>query len=95
MFGGHHREHNDERESKCWTVRRQTELELIQVNKAVVTPAGPTTCRRLRSKTGAITVKMALKISQCANPQSVRDHYERQLKALQEAYGEAMLELSV
>ncbi len=28
-----------------------------------------------------------------ANPQDVRDQYERQLKELQEAYGEAMLEL--
>lgn len=28
-----------------------------------------------------------------ANPQDVRKQYERQLKELQEAYGEAMLEL--
>ena len=28
-----------------------------------------------------------------ANPQDVREQYERQLKELQEAYGEAMLEL--
>lgn len=28
-----------------------------------------------------------------ANPQDVREQYERQLKDLQEAYGEAMLEL--
>lgn len=28
-----------------------------------------------------------------ANPQDVREQYERQFKDLQEAYGEAMLEL--
>ena len=28
-----------------------------------------------------------------ANPQDVREQYERQLKDLQEAYGETMLEL--
>ena len=28
-----------------------------------------------------------------ANPQDVREQYEKQLKDLQEAYGEAMLEL--
>ena len=28
-----------------------------------------------------------------ANPQGVREQYERQLKGLQEEYGEAMLEL--
>ena len=28
-----------------------------------------------------------------ANPQDVREQYERQLKDIQEAYGEAMLEL--
>ncbi|WP_256733431.1 transposase [Burkholderia pseudomallei] len=27
-----------------------------------------------------------------ANPQDVKEQYERQIKALQEAYGEAMLE---
>jgi transposase-like protein len=30
-----------------------------------------------------------------ANPQDVREQYERQLKDLQEAYGEAMLELRI
>ena len=30
-----------------------------------------------------------------ANPQDVREQYEKQLKELQEAYGEAMLELRV
>lgn len=28
-----------------------------------------------------------------ANPQDVKEQYERQIKGLQEAYGEAMLEL--
>ncbi len=28
-----------------------------------------------------------------AKPENIREHYEAQLKALQEAYGEAMLEL--
>ena len=30
-----------------------------------------------------------------ANPQDVREQYERQLKELQEAYGEAMLQMRV
>lgn len=30
-----------------------------------------------------------------ANPQDLREQYEKQLKDLQEAYGEAMLELRV
>jgi hypothetical protein len=29
-----------------------------------------------------------------AKPEDIREHYETQLKVLQEAYGEAMLELS-
>ena len=39
----------------------------------------------MRQKHGAVQVR--------ANPLDVRQHYEMQLRGLQEAYGEAMLEL--
>ncbi len=37
--------------------------------------------------------KRGMENALCANPQDVREQYERQRKDLQEAYGEAMLEM--
>ncbi|MGR3488139.1 hypothetical protein [Pseudooceanicola nanhaiensis] len=37
--------------------------------------------------------KRRMENSMRANPLDIREHYEKQLKDLQEAYGEAMLEL--
>jgi hypothetical protein len=37
--------------------------------------------------------KRGMEVALQSNPQDVREQYERQLKDLQEAYGEAMLEM--
>jgi hypothetical protein len=50
------------------------------------------TCR-LQSWKWIEDAKRGMENALRANPQDVREQYEKQLKDLQEAYGEAMLEL--
>ena len=82
-------------EIKRWTAKRKTALvlEIIQ-GKTSVSEASRTydlQPSEIESwmEDGRRGMENALK----ANPQDVREQYERQLKELQEAYGEAMLEL--
>ncbi len=84
-----------EEEIKRWTAKRKTALilEIIQ-GKTSVSEASRTYDLPLSEIEGWVEdgrkgMENALK----ANPQDVREQYERQLKELQEAYGEAMLEL--
>ncbi|GAP66610.1 IS3 family transposase orfA [Mizugakiibacter sediminis] len=82
-------------EIKRWTARRKSSLvlEIIQGKTTVaeasrqydLTPAGIEEW----IEQGKAGLENALR----AKPEDVRDQYERQLKDLQEAYGEAMLEL--
>ena len=84
-----------EEEIKRWTARRKSALvlEIIQ-GKTTVAEASrqfdltPSEIEDWVSQ-GKAGMENALK----AKPEDVRDQYERQLKDLQEAYGEAMLEL--
>lgn len=82
-------------EIKRWTAKRKTALvlEIIQgktsVSEASRTYELPPSEIESWMEDGRRGVENALK----ANPQDVREQYERQLKELQEAYGEAMLEL--
>jgi len=82
-------------EIKRWTARRKSALvlEIIQ-GKTTVAEASrsfdlpPSEIERWVDE-GKRGMENALR----AHPQDVREQYEKQLKDLQEAYGEAMLEL--
>ena len=82
-------------EIKRWTAKRKTALvlEIIQgktsASEASRTYDLPPSEIESWMEDGRRGMENALK----ANPQDVREQYERQLKDLQEAYGEAMLEL--
>lgn len=82
-------------EIKRWTAKRKTALvlEIIQGKTSVAeaSRAYDLTPSEIEGwvEDGRKGMENALK----ANPQDVREQYERQIKDLQEAYGEAMLEL--
>jgi transposase-like protein len=85
-----------EDEIKRWTARRKAALvlEIIQ-GKTTVAEASrahdlPPSEIELWVEDGKRGMENALRANP---PQDVREQYERQLKDLQEAYGEAMLEL--
>ncbi len=84
-----------EEEVKRWIAKRKTALilEIIQgktsVSEASRTYDLPPSEIEGWVEDGRKGMENALK----ANPQDVREQYECQLKELQEAYGEAMLEL--
>ena len=84
-----------EEEIKRWTAKRKSALvlDLIQ-GKATVAEASrqfdiPPSEIESWVEDGLRGLENALR----AKPEDVREQYERQLKDLQEAYGEAMLEL--
>ena len=80
---------------KRWTAKRKSALVLeVLQGKTTVAEASraydlPPSEIESWIEDGTKGMENALK----ANPQDVRDQYEKQLKDLQEAYGEAMLEL--
>jgi transposase-like protein len=84
-----------EEEIKRWTAKRKTALvlEIIQGRTSVAEASRshdlPPSEIESWVEDGRKGMENALK----ANPQDGREQYERQLKELQEAYGEAMLEL--
>ena len=82
-------------EIKRWTAKRKSALvlEIIQ-GKTTVAEA----CRQYDLPPSEIEewvdqAKAGMENALRAKPEDVREQYERQLKDLQEAYGEAMLEL--
>lgn len=82
-------------EIKRWTARRKSALvmEILQGKKTVAEASrqfdlAPSEIEEWVEQ-GKAVMNNALK----AKPEDVREQYERQLKDLQEAYGEAMLEL--
>lgn len=82
-------------EIKRWTAKRKTALVLEVIQGKTSVSEGSRTYDLPPSEIeswvedGRKGMENALK----ANPQDVREQYEWQLKDLQEAYGEAMLEL--
>ena len=84
-----------EEEIKRWTARRKAALVLdIIQGKATVSESS----RRFDLPPSEIEgwveeAKRGMENALRAKPEDVREQYERQLKDLQEAYGEAMLEL--
>ena len=80
---------------KRWTAKRKTGLviEIIQ-GKTTVAEASRSFDLSPSGIEGWIDdAKRGMENSLRANPLDIREQYEKQLKDLQEAYGEAMLEL--
>ena len=84
-----------EEEIKRWTARRKSALvlEIIQGKTTVAEASRAFDITPSEIETWIEEGKRGLENALRAKPEDVREQYERQLKDLQEAYGEAMLEL--
>lgn len=82
-------------EIKRWTARRKSALvlEIIQGRTTVAQAARQFALTPAEVEDWVDQGKAGLENALRAKPEDVREQYERQLKDLQEAYGEAMLEL--
>jgi transposase-like protein len=82
-------------EIKRWTAKRKTALvlEIIQGKTTVAEASRSYDLPPSEIEAWVDEGKKGMENALRANPQDVREGYERQLKELQEAYGEAMLEL--
>ena len=84
-----------EEEIKRWTARRKSALVLaiIQGKTTVAEASRAFDITPAEIEAWVEDGKRGLENALRAKPEDVREQYERQLKDLQEAYGEAMLEL--
>jgi transposase-like protein len=84
-------------EIKRWTARRKSALvlEIIQGKTTVAEASRAHDLPPSELEKWIEDAKRGMENALRANPQDVREQYEKQLKDLQEAYGEAMLELRV
>ena len=85
-----------EDEIKRWTARRKAAL-VLEIIQGKTTVAEASRAHDLPPSEIEVWVedgKKGMENALRANPQDVREQYEKRLKDLQEAYGEAMLELS-
>jgi transposase-like protein len=82
-------------EIKRWTARRKSALvlEIIQGKTTVAEASRAFDIAPSEIEAWVEDGKRGLENALRAKPEDVREQYERQLKDLQEAYGEAMLEL--
>jgi transposase-like protein len=80
---------------KRWTARRKAALvlEIIQGKTSVAEASRAYDLPPSEIETWVEDGKRGMENALKANPQDVKEQYERQLRDLQEAYGEAMLEL--
>jgi len=80
---------------KRWTAKRKSALvlEIIQGKTTVAEASRAYDLPPSEIETWVDDGKRGMENALRANPQDVREQYERQFKDLQEAYGEAMLEL--
>lgn len=85
----------NEEEIKRWTARRKSVLilEIIQGKTTVAEASRAHDLPPSEIEQWIEEGKKGMENALRANPQDVREQYEKQLKDLQEAYGEAMLEL--
>jgi hypothetical protein len=83
-----------EKEIKRWTARRKSALvlEIVQ-GKTTFSEASRQFDRLSEIESWVDDGKRGVENALRAKAEDVREQYERQLKELQEAYGEAMLEL--
>ncbi len=91
---GHISELMDE-QIKRWTAKRKSALvlEIIQGKTTVAEASRAYDLPPSEIENWVDDGKRGMENAMRANPQDVREQHERQLKDLQEAYGEAMLEL--
>lgn len=84
-----------EEEIKRWTARRKSALvlDIIQGKTTVAEASRQFDIPPSEVESWVEDGKRGLENALRAKPEDVREQYERQLKDLQEAYGEAMLEL--
>lgn len=80
---------------KRWTAKRKTALviEIIQGKTTVAEASRSFDLSPSEIEGWVDDAKKGMENSLRANPLDIREQYEKQLKGLQEAYGEAMLEL--
>ncbi|WP_241656967.1 transposase [Falsigemmobacter intermedius] len=80
---------------KRWTAKRKTALviEIIQGKTTVAEASRSFDLSPSEIESWVDDAKKGMENSLRANPLDIREQYEKQLKDLQEAYGEAMLEL--
>lgn len=85
----------NEEEVKRWTARRKSALvlEIIQGKTTVAAASRAHDLSPGEIEGWVEDGKRGMENALRAKPEDVREQYERQLKDLQEAYGEAMLEL--
>lgn len=84
-----------EEEIKRWTARRKAALvmDIIQGKTTVAAASRAHDLTPAEVESWVDDAKKGMENALRAKPLEVREQYERQLKELQEAYGEAMLEL--
>lgn len=82
-------------EIKRWTAKRKSALvlEIIQGKTTVSEASRQYDLTPSEIEDWVDNAKAGMENALRAKPEDVREQYERQLKDLQEAYGEAMLEL--
>ena len=82
-------------EIKRWTARRKSALvlDIIQGKTTVSESSRQFDLPPSEIESWIEQAKSGMENALKANPQDVREQYEKQLRDLQEAYGEAMLEL--
>ena len=82
-------------EIKRWTARRKSALvmEIIQGTTTVAEASRQYDLRPSEIEDWLDDAKRGMENALKARPEDIREQYDRQLKELQEAYGEAMLEL--
>lgn len=79
---------------KRWTAKRKSALvlDVIQGKTTVAEASRAYDLSPSEIENWVDDGKRGMENALRANPQDVKEQYERQIKALQEAYGEAMLE---
>jgi transposase-like protein len=80
---------------KRWTAKRKAALvmEIIQGKSTVAEASRAFDLAPSEIETWVDEAKCGMENALRAKPMDIREQYEKQLKELQEAYGEAMLEL--
>ena len=80
---------------KRWTAKRKSALvvDIIQVKTTVAEASRAYDLSPCEIEKWVDDAKRGMENALRANPLDVKEQYERQIKDLQEAYGEAMLEL--
>ena len=82
-------------EIKRWTARRRSALvlEILQGKTTIAEASRQFDLTPSELEDWIAKAKASMENALKAKPEDIRDQYERQLNNLQEAYGEAMLEL--